>query len=164
MKNTPKTALDICNAALKKLGEPFPIASINPAGLLPQRLCYIHYHPARREVLCATRWKFSIKTVDLHSATDLPGEKQFTLPLDCLRVLEVSAPDWCLRGRNIICDAKHIMVKYTADIEDVEQFEELFIEAVATRLACKICIPMTNSTKMLQNQREQYTTLINSCR
>ena len=161
MKNTPKTAIDICNAALKKLGEPdaFLISSLNPNGVLASRLCYMHYHPARREVLCATKWKFAFRTVDLQS-----GKKSFTLPKDCLRVHDVSAPDWCLRGRSIICDARNITVTYTADVEDVEQFEELFIEALATRLACKLCIPMLNSTKTLQNQREQYTTLIDSCR
>lgn len=52
--HTPLTALDICNMALGKLGES-PLPAIDSNGTLPSRLCYMHYHPARREVLCATR-------------------------------------------------------------------------------------------------------------
>ena len=168
MKNTPKTAIDICNAALKKLGEPdaFLISSLNPNGVLASRLCYMHYHPARREVLCAKEWKFALKKVHLHSPTEKPGIVPFKLPMDCLRVRNVSEPDWeiCLQTREIFCNTKHIMVKYTADAEDVEQFPEPFIEAFIVRLAWKLCIPMTNSTKMLLNLQEEYNNLIKPCR
>lgn len=50
-ENTPPTVLDICNLALSRLGES-PIPALDPNGSLPARLCYMHYHPVRREVLC----------------------------------------------------------------------------------------------------------------
>lgn len=166
MKNTPKTALDICNAALKKLGEPdaFLISSLNPNGVLASRLCYMHYHPARREVLCHGNWRFARTAVWLSPTTLQPGVVPFQLPMDCLRVHDVSCCDWVLKGRYVHCDAKNIHVKYTADIEDVEQFSKQFIKAFVLKLACKLCIPLTMSTPMLTALREEYNNLIESCR
>ncbi|MBQ3240259.1 MAG: hypothetical protein IJB00_03645 [Akkermansia sp.] len=162
MSNTPSntalTALDICNTALCKLGEA-PLSAIDSNGTLPSRLCYMHYHPARREVLCATRWTFATKKVKLSSAeTSVDGEHSVahSLPLDCLRVLHVNSPQWVLRGRCIYCPAAEIKLCYTADTDDCSLFEPLFAEALATRLACKLCIPLINSTTALQALRDEY--------
>ncbi len=157
--NTPTDALAICNIALSKLGES-PIAAIDPNGSPAARLCYMHYHPVRREVLCATRWSFATKRCTLHAAA---GEHEdgthalaHTLPADCLRVLSVSSADWTLRGRRIFCPAESVRLTYTADEEDCALFEPLFTEALATRLACKLCIPLTSSTTARQALTEEY--------
>ncbi len=162
MSNTPSntvlTALDICNAALCKLGEA-PLETIDSNGSLPSRLCYMHYHPARREVLCASRWTFAtkkIRLVSVESSTDDEHSLAHSLPLDCLRVLHVNYPQWALRGRCIFCPVTEIKVTYTADEEDCSLFEPLFAEALATRLACKLCIPLINSTTALQALRDEY--------
>lgn len=155
MKNTPKTALDICNLALKKLGEPFPIDRISWNGNLPSRLCYNHYHPERRETLCARRWDFAQRVVTL------TGGSPFRLPDDCLRIQNVSTTGWTLQGRNIYAaQASEIKLTYTADIEDVEQFSADFIEAFTLKLAAKMCIPLLRSTTMAVQLRTEYATLI----
>lgn len=155
MKNTPKTALDICNLALKKLGEPFPIDRISWNGNLPSRLCYNHYHPERRETLCARRWDFAQRVVTL------TGGSPFRLPDDCLRIQNVSTTGWTLQGRNIYAaHASEIKLTYTADVEDCEEFEPLFIEAFTLKLAAKMCIPLLRSTTMAVQLRTEYATLI----
>lgn len=151
ISNTPLTALDICNAALSKLGES-PLSAIDSNGTLPSRLCYMHYHPARREVLCATRWSFATRKVRLTSAEAAVDDEHavaHTLPMDCLRVLHVNHPQWSLRGRCIYCPVTEIRLLYTADVEDCSVFEPLFAEALSVRLACKLCIPLINSTTAL---------------
>ncbi len=156
--NTWPDALDICNIALSKLGEP-PLSAISPNGSPAARLCYMHYHPVRREVLCATRWSFATQRTTLQAAAEeLHGEHALahTLPPDCLRVLAVNSPDWTLRGRRIYCPATSVKLTYTADVEDTSLFEPLFIEAFATRLACKLCIPLTSSTTARQALTEEY--------
>ncbi len=154
--NTP---LDICNLALSKLGE-VPIPAIDPNASPAARLCYMHYHPVRREVLCANRWSFaSVLTTLSSSLSSEPlaeGSLPHTLPLDCLRVLEVSSPLWTLRGRCIYCATPSIRVLYISDIEDTSLFDPLFTEALATRLACKLCIPLTSSTTARQALTEEY--------
>lgn len=158
ISNTPLTALDICNMALGKLGES-PLSAIDSNGTLPSRLCYMHYHPARREVLCATRWSFATRKITLTSAEPAADEEHavaHTLPPDCLRVLQVNHPQWTLRGRCIYCPVTDIRLLYTADVEDCALFDPLFAEALAVRLACKLCIPLINSTTALQALREEY--------
>lgn len=152
------SALDICNIALSKLGES-PIISIDANATLPQRMCYLHYHPVRREVLCVNRWSFALKTATLHS-NEQGGSAEHavphTLPVDCLRVLEVGSPGWTLRGRCVFCPAQDVHLRYIADVEDTSLFDPLFIEAFALRLACKMCIPIVNSTTMRQSLLEEY--------
>ena len=156
---SPITALDICNIALSKLGEP-PIPSIDANGSPAARLCYMHYHPVRREVLCEHRWSFAqqLTTIESHDSRQADGELvlHHALPNDCLRVLEVNSPRWTLRGRAIYCTAPRLRLLSTADCEDTALFEPLFCEALATRLACKLCIPLTSSPTTLQALTEEY--------
>lgn len=156
MNDTIMTPLDICNMALAKIGEP-PINAIDYYGTPAQRQCHMHYHPCRREVLCAHPWKFATKFATLN--TDDPESrwpKPHTLPLDALRVLEVSAPNWTLRGRTIWSPEPKINLKYIADEEECSKFEPHFIEALATRLACKICVPLTKSHARRQGLIEEW--------
>lgn len=156
------SVLDICNIALSKLGES-PLTTLDANGSPASRLCYMHYHPVRREVLSAARWSFAKKQVDITgSGSSSEGQHSLphTLPQDCLRVLATNSPGWTLRGRVIFCPQQEIRVLYIADIEDTALFEPLFIEAVATRLACKLCIPLLSSITARKALTDEYNHLI----
>ncbi len=159
-ENTPITPLDICNLALSRLGES-PIAEINANGNLASRLCYMHYHPVRREVLCSNRWSFAtvrttLTSAEPGSAGDDMHQCRHSLPTDCLRVLGVNARSWTLRGRAVYAPAREIKLLYIADVEDTALFEPLFTEALVLRLAWKLCIPLINSTTARQALGEEY--------
>lgn len=159
---TAPSALDICNIALSKLGES-PILALDANGCPAARLCYMHYHPVRREVLCACRWSFAKKVTVLTSAEEDPmglHSLPHTLPPDCLRVLAVNAPCWTLRGRSVFCPQTTIRLSYIADVEDTTLFEPLFVEAIATRLACKLCIPLISSTTARKALTDEYNHMI----
>lgn len=162
--NKLETALDICNYALSKLGEK-PIPGIDAMGNPAQHLCYMHYHAVRREVLCATKWSFATKKVTLSiTSVDPLSNVPFAhrIPADCIRVLECSDSNWTLRGRNIYSYAEKVDLTYIADEEDPTIFEPLFTEAFATRLACRLCIPLTSSTVKRQSIAEEYNHQINN--
>lgn len=155
---TALTALSICNLALAKLGEA-PIPAISPTGSPAARLCYTHYHPVRREILCTNRWTFATVLTSLTaSPTSLPASRhlEHPLPQDCLRVLEVTSHNWTLRGRSIYCPEREIELLYLADVEDPSLFDPMFTEAFATRLACKLCIPLTSSTTAREALTQEY--------
>lgn len=145
--------------ALSRLGES-PISAIDPNGSLPARLCYLHYHPVRREVLCAHRWSFASVSTTLNSSEDSVGDEthqlHHSLPPDCLRVLGVNCRSWTLRGRAIYATPTSIRLLYISDVEDTTLFEPLFIEAMVLRLAWKLCIPLINSTTARQALGEEY--------
>ncbi len=157
--NTTFTPLDICNLALSRLGES-PIPELNANGSLPSRMCYLHYHPVRREVLCANRWSFATVTTTLQSSEESTGDDthqlRHSLPTDCLRVLGVNSRSWTLRGRAVYCPSRAIRLLYIADVEDTALFEPLFVEALVLRLAWKLCIPLINSTTARQALGEEY--------
>ncbi len=153
------TALDICNLALSKLGES-PIPSIDPNGSPAARQCHLHYHPVRQEVLCSHRWSFAQQLVTLQSSESNEKPDQHLphyLPADCLRVLSVNQSSWILRGRSIYTRESPIKLLYISDCEDVTLYEPLFIDALATRLAYKMCTALTSSSTMKQSLAEEYT-------
>ncbi|MBR1982584.1 MAG: hypothetical protein IKA23_07525 [Akkermansia sp.] len=158
-ENTTPTPLAICNMALSRLGES-PVKTLDANGTLPSRLCYMHYHPVRREVLCASRWSFATAETTLQSSepyeADSAHKLRFSLPADCLRVLGVNCRSWTLRGRAIYANAPSIRLLYIADVEDTALFDPLFIEALSLRLAWKLCIPLINSTTARQALGEEY--------
>lgn len=161
MENKVYTALDICNLALAMLGES-PIDGIDPNGCRSQRLCYTHYHPARREVLLYTHlWSFAEHEVEITS-DDETGIKGHSIPIDTLRILKVNAPDWFLMDCAIQSSEKTIKLTYIADEEDVEKFEDAFVEMFVIRLAMKLCIPLTASTKIYQELSNKYHELSNN--
>lgn len=158
MNNTVKTALDICNLALAKLGER-PISAITPNGTPAQRFCYQFYHTVRREVLCVNKWKFAVRTVSRPFETKFEGVYGYTLPLDCLRVLKPAVDKREIRNRVLFCSEPEINLIYISDVEDVEQFEPRFIEAFATRLASELCLPLTFSVMMVGKLDNEYQNL-----
>ncbi len=160
---TPLNALDICNLALSKLGES-PIPDIDANGSPAARQCYLHYHPTRREILCAHRWSFAQEMREIESSQQpnhlLDNQEQHlphSLPSDCLRVLSVNQSSWILRGRSVYTRHSPIKLLYINDCEDTSLFEPLFIDALATRLAYKMCTALTSSSTLKQSLAEEYT-------
>lgn len=161
-----QSALQICNLALSKLGEA-PLRDLDLNGPPASRLCYMHYHPTRREVLVSNRWSFAVAEAIITSGeepspdtSDLPRHLPHALPIDCLRVLEVSSHGWMLRGRNVFCPQKTIRLRYISDVEDPTLFDPLFTDAFCTLLACKLCIPLTASSTARQMLMEEYNRIV----
>lgn len=161
-------ALSLCNIALSKLGES-PIPAIDANGSPAARLCYMHYHPARKEVLCAARWSFATRIAVLKSSEESPEEDignyvthslRYPLPADCLRVLDVAAPQWTLQGRAIYSTVSPLKIRYISNCDDVEVFEPLFVDALATRLAEKLCIPLTASSTAREALSQEFHRVI----
>lgn len=154
------SALDICNEALAKLGEA-PISGITPDGSLAQRMCYCHYHPVRRSVLCILKPEFARRTATIDTFGTADGETKLphTLPELCLRVLKAGDKPWTLNHRQIFSAEQELQIEYVADVEDTDKFNELFREAFATMLAAKMCVPLINSLHVKQELMGDYAKL-----
>ncbi len=142
------TALDICNRALEKLGLP-AIASLDVPGSLVHELCKEKYPNARRQVLVSypNRWDFAVRSVTLRREEDpvyvggVPAGVPHVLPEDCVQLLWTSKR--CELGwRRLYSFTETLDVKYVADVEDATLYPPVFCEAVATQLACWLCIPL----------------------
>ena len=151
-------AIDLCNNALALLGEK-PIDGIDPNGNDAQRMCYLHYHPTRRNVLCEHPWLFATKSAALDSfATEDPQGYAIphTRPRDALRIWTCNAPGWTLRGNQIFARPQQIEIKYTRDEEDLDLWSADALFCFTHRLAAMMCIPLINSTTLRAELMAQY--------
>ena len=143
-------ALDLCNNALALLCEP-PISGIDPNGNLRQRMCYLHYHPVRRETLCLAPWLFSTKTATLDSfATEDPDGYAIphTIPNDAIRIWKCNAPGWTQRNRQIFARPQKIEIEYTRDEENLDLWSADALHLFTHMLAAKMCVPLINNTTL----------------
>ena len=149
------TPLDICNQALAHLGEP-PIRGIDPSGTLAQRMCYMHYHPTRRDELCSGRYAFSERKAVL-----INHGRGFRIPDDCIRVRGLR--DVEMDGRTITAcsggevspDGKLMMLRYTADVENPDEFSDEFVHRFALRLALRMSVALTINPSIKDEIREK---------
>lgn len=167
--NEPLSALSICNLALSKMGEA-PLSSLEPNGSSTAKLCHLHYHPTRKEVLCSAPWPFATKSITLETedaveeASPLTGPLSrycwYLLPPDCLRILHARSHDWVLQGRSIYAKSNPLELTYIYNCENVESLDPLFVDAFATKLAEKLCVPITSSNTMRRQFTEEYYKMI----
>lgn len=162
-EESPYSALSICNAALSRIGEA-PLTSLDPNHSSAAKLCHLHYHPARRETLTLARWTFATRNTVLHAETTVernsPHPSRFSLPAECLRVLDVNCNDWTLQGRKILARVSCLHLSYIEDIEDGELFDPLFTEALVTHLAEKLAVPLTTSQNLRQSLAQEFHKVI----
>lgn len=156
--------ISICNSALVALGEDTIVALTDPTKRAV--LCNSQYDPARRSALRAFPWNCA-KTVALLAADATPPvavfDNSFTLPADCLRVLEL--PDagdavWQVWGRKIMVNGASgpLTVMYLKDLADPTVFDPLLVDAMSLNLAITLALPLTQSVdkqKMVQAQLDQ---------
>tara|TARA_R100001015_G_C4538959_1_gene103449 strand:+ start:92 stop:679 length:588 start_codon:yes stop_codon:yes gene_type:complete len=169
--------VEICNSALNMLGAS-NITDITEdsknARLLNQR-----YDPIRDAVFRTHTWNCLIKRVQLAQDSDTPTHeyaKQYTLPADCLRVLKIgghhdgSSSDlddgqvFKIEGRKLLTDEATIYLIYIAKITDVNEYDTLLQEAIATRLAAELAYAVTSNATLAATLADQYEKKIKEAR
>lgn len=154
----------IANLALSQLGD-IRILSLNDA-TKPAREVKAIFDTTRDAELRKHRWNFAIRTASLAALNETapaPYTYVYSLPSDCLRVDLVGAfypgvdlsdyrggggpREWEVRGRKIATDyGAPLALRYGARIEDPVEFDTMFVQALACRLAVLLAKPITGST------------------
>ncbi len=161
----PSSDTDIANIALGHLGEA-PIASLDE-DTVAARACLLHYAATRDQVLRSHRWNFAQTRVALSALADAPAfgwSYQYALPSDCLRVLEcndtelgdVISEDYVIEGRAILTDATSLNLVYVKKVDDVNQFDALFVEALALKLAIVLSETIRGTTGKTADLTQMY--------
>lgn len=163
------SSTDIANRALQKLGASI-ITSLTEASV-NARACNLVYDKVRRSELRRHTWNFSVKRENL-AASNVPplfGPKfYYPLPTDFLRLLAPDPQmnreelDWTIEGRNIVTSQEApLQIRYVSDVTDVNTFDDLFRESMASRMALEMCEQLTQSNEKKQYAKVDYTDAIN---
>jgi len=164
--------LDICNAALTKVGaNQITSRTENSAGA---KAVNAVYDRKRKALLRKHPWSFAIKRASLAQDANPPlfnRTYQYQLPSDWLRLLapdpEVNFNDcdWEIEGRYIITNyLPPLQIRYIWDVTDVNLMDALFQEALATDIALEICEKLTQSNTKKADLKDDLKEIIQEAR
>ena len=147
-----ETAAGLCTRALVMLGAQ-PIASLDDA-VMEARVCRNLYPGVRDALVSAHPWSFATRQARLPKLTDAPPvdfAHAFQLPADFLRALSAGTDG---RGaglrhrivqRRLHADASTVVLTYIARPLESD-LPPFFAQALVTRLAAELALPITEST------------------
>lgn len=161
--------VEIANAALQKLGQS-PITALDE-GSRNSDACDLCYARLRRSEIRKHVWNFARTRTQLAASATAPlfgYANAFPLPSDFIRLLP---PDPHLNhnawdhqiethvGAKAILtnDAAPLDIIYLADVVDPNLMDELFREALASRMAFEMCEALTQSNQKKADARTDYT-------
>jgi len=152
-------SIEICNLSLMMIGMPTIVSfedNNNNA-----RMCKNFFPVVRDRVLRDHCWSFSVAYSDLQTTTETSPEPAFpfvcALPVDLIRILDVDDGDEYLHvGNRILTKRQGAKLKYVRRIEDPEQFDPLFTEAVQYALATELIMTNTRDAQMVNFYRTEY--------
>lgn len=167
------SVIEIANAALTKLGSA-RITSLAD-DVKAAREVNARFTALRDDELRAHRWQFAIKRTSLAALSDAPAygwTYQYALPSDCLRVDQINdefpaavmdnyisreVGDWVIEGNKILTDiAAPLKLRYLSRVEDPNEWDVSFREALACRIAAELCEALTQSAQKRQLAWQEY--------
>tara|TARA_R110000803_G_scaffold124079_1_gene191901 strand:- start:11830 stop:12408 length:579 start_codon:yes stop_codon:yes gene_type:complete len=157
--------VDICNLALQRLGAK-PISSLSQDSTAA-RACNRAYEHSRDSELRAHPWSFARARASLAAESTDPifgFAKQYPLPSDYLRILPndgvngtSTQNDFQIEGRKILTDdSSPISLVYLRKVTDTNEFDALFVELLASRIAVEIAEKVTQSNTKKADAQQQY--------
>ncbi len=159
--------VEICNRALDKLGSA-PITSLDD-DVKAARACARMFNAVCDAELRDHQWNFAVARRSLPALEEAPVfgfARQFQLPGDCLKVLEIDPQgDWKIEGQRLLADTRDgLRIRYIRRNEDTNSFDALFVEALASRLALELCESLTQSNSKKRAALEDYTQAVRRAR
>lgn len=163
--------LEIYNMALGFVGT----RSIgSPNEKTPEAIqCELYWNSARRSTLRDYPYRFAVRRM-LLPEKEMPAvyEKEwghaYSLPDTVLKVVRVH--DGHRRGLNkvpyviqsgnegelLLTDVEQAIVDAVVDVEDIQQWDDSFVAAMARKLACLICVPLCKGESKLNGLTQLY--------
>ena len=172
------SVIQIANRALTKLGSA-RITSIDD-DVKAARSVKSCFEDLRDDELRAYRWQFAMKRTSLAALSTAPAFGylyQYQVPSDFLRIdmcddrypstimdnyIGAEYLDWILEGNKILTNIDApLKLRYIARIEDPNQWDVNFREALACRIAAELAEDLTQSNQKRQLAWEEYKIAIN---
>lgn len=159
------TKVSICNSALSMIGDR-NIASFDENTATAER-CRNLYDQMRRAVLRDHPWSCAKRRVILSPVSTHPVfgyQHAFPLPRDFLRIIEVGVKCYELEDRHVLANTNEIRLQYIYDNDNEETWDSMLVEAMALKMASRLCKPNTGSDSAGQSALAEYERLIKRAR
>lgn len=135
--------------------------------------CELFWGRARRSALRDYPYRFAVRRL-LLPEKEMPAVYEnewlhaYGLPDSVLKVVRVHdghrrglnktpyAVQRCDEGELLLTDVEQAMVDAVVDVEDITQWDEAFVSAMARRLACLICVPLCKGEGKLNGLVQLY--------
>ena len=144
--------VEIANLALMHVGDNVIISFSD--GTAAANTINTVYETVRDAVLRDHTWNFAIKqaTPSLDATAPIYGfNNRFDMPTDLLRLIEIeNNPKYKIEGRFILTDSNPINIKYVYKNETVTEYDSMFVQALAVRLAATIAERLTQSSTLAE--------------
>jgi hypothetical protein len=139
------TPVSIVNAARLELGAD-AIANVDD-----DAIAALLWPMVRDEIIRSHPWNCCIKRQALTPDNTSPASEysyQFTLPADCLRVLDVDGADrdWKIEGTAILCNASTVTLRYVFREEDPQNYDASLVEVMTAAMRYRMAYPLTHSS------------------
>lgn len=112
------------------------------------------YETVRDATLRDHLWNFAVKqgTPSLDSTAPVYGfDHRFDMPTDLIRLFEIEDnPKYKIEGRFILTDSNPINIKYIYKNEIVTEYDSMFVQALAVRIAATIAERLTQSSTLAE--------------
>lgn len=136
------------------------------------KLCNEQYEKVRDQLLQSHPWNFAIKRAEIAADPALPTgwwdwTSAFTLPVDCLRVIQVQSEDytdWSVEGSKIFSNVDTIRIKYIRRETDTTKFSKGFEMALAYAIADRINYALAQSTPLSNRIKTDFENRLSEAR
>ena len=160
--------LDICNLALQWLGQD-PITNLLAPTNRPEQLCALNYPLARDAFLEEHMWSFALKRAVLNPTGNTPewGDGfEFQVPANTMAIWrlydsaqynnQVQPEFWRREGNYVYSTSANAYALIGTYVTDTTRFSPTFVQALASRLAMDLAIPMTENVGLMQQMQGQF--------
>lgn len=162
------SSTDVCNSALVKIG--VDTISALSDNTKQAKLCNARYQYIVDELLRSHPWNFAKKRVSLALDPTAPAfyfTQRFRIPSDYVRLLFLDFNEndiWTLEGQYINCFVTNLNMLYIFKNYDTTQWDQLFEEAVAWRLAADISYALVQSATLSKQCWDAYKEVLAQAR
>jgi hypothetical protein len=164
--------VEIANLALLRIGQ----RSIQSIDEQSNEAVYCRklYDRTRRTVLRSHPWRFALKLQTLaQEVTTPPGYTySYALPSDLLYVVEVVSASsgyqamakFERNGQSLWADEPSAQLRYVKNVEDPNEFDDLFVDAFGWRMAAELATPVAGKPELMADMMRMFQITLNQAR
>ncbi|WP_335986904.1 hypothetical protein [Acinetobacter bereziniae] len=151
------TKISICNHALSLIGSR-SISSFDEETTTAEH-CRNVYDQTRKSVLRDHPWSCAKKRTILAPVTTYPAfdfNHAFPLPKDFLRLIDAGQCQYEIENRHILSNNNELRLIYIFDNSNEDTWDSILVEAMALKLASRLCKPLTGSDAAGESAKAEY--------